>query len=218
MKKTIRILSTALALVMTLTGCAGAPVPSESNAPETVSSPLPDAVLDSCYEGQDDPAFQYFHNSSIQNFFAMWVKEKTGDLSDPQWDYDGFTKIEVLDQDLTVSSQEAPLYCLPFSDGGDRYGYVIAQYNAAAPSVSNWEVMETTPYLYDLRANREAIASSLIKTDIDLSTARASRVCLFDKDKNRTDQAVRFTDGKGDNYLCYFGGTSFEIKKWTASE
>ena len=216
MKRAIRILCISLIFTALLTGCSNASAEPESTAVNESKAQLPDTVSDSYYAGQSDPAFEYFHNSSIRRFFAMWVKEETGDLTEPQWYYDGFTKIEVMDHDFTAARPEQQLYCLPFSDGSGRYGYLIAEYDAAGPSVSNRGVAETTPYLYDLKSNMKEISASLAKTDIDLSTARASRVYLFDKEKKRADQVIRFTDDKGDNYVCYYGDFAFETEKWKA--
>ncbi|MBT9775441.1 hypothetical protein GPL15_02825 [Clostridium sp. MCC353] len=71
------------------------------------------------------------------------------------------------------------------------------KYNASGPSVSNLGVKETSPYQYDLKAYEEKNGESLGKTDIDLSTAQAFRVYLYDEDRKKADQAIRFTDGKG---------------------
>lgn len=89
---------------------------------------------------------------------------------------------------------------------------MIAKYQEEGPAVSNWSVAETTPYLYDLNANMDAIAESLRNTDIELSTAKASCVYLLDREKKRIDQVIRFTDGKREDYICYFGEDSFEVK------
>lgn len=175
---------------------------------------LPQSLIDSYYEGQNTPGFEYFKKSRIQEFLAMWVKEETGDITDPVWYFDSFTRISVLDHDFTDSYPERQLYCCTFSDGGSRYGYAIVQYNQTDPSIGNWGVVETTPYIYDFNANKEEIAAGLKKTDIDLPTAKASRVYLYDREKNRADQVIRFTDEKGDRYICYFGDSSFEIEKW----
>lgn len=173
-----------------------------------------DTFQNSYYAAQGSSAFEFFKRSRVQEFLAMWVKEETGDIESPEWNYDSFAQIQIIDHDLKVSRPEERLYYCTFSDGADRQGYIIIKYNEAESSMSNWDVTETTPYVYDLRTNMEKIRESLMKTDIDLSTAKASRIYLFDKDKNRADQAVRFTDGKGDNYICFFGSESFEVKKW----
>ena len=173
-----------------------------------------DTIEDSYYAAQDTQAFEFFKRRSVQRFLAMWVKEETKDIDSPKWNYDSFAQIQILDHDLKVSHPKEQFYCCAFSDGDKRQGYVIIKYNETESSMSNWGVTETTPHVYDLRANMEKIRENLEKTDIDLHTAKASRIYLYDKEKNRADQAVRFTDGKGDNYICYFGDDSFEIKKW----
>jgi hypothetical protein len=53
-----------------------------------------------------------------------------------------------------------------------------------------------------------------MKTDIDLSTAAASRVSLADTENNRADQAIRFSDGKGDNYICYLDSPTLQSKSF----
>lgn len=224
MKKT-KLLYTLLSFALLITGC-GTAVQSRTVIADSVSAvktasadgdldgSLPDGLLDSYYAGQADPAFSYFHNSSIRRFFTMWVKENIEGLDGPVWNYDGFARIDILDHDLQEVSGEKKLYCLPFSDGGGRFGYMIVQYHEDGPAVSKWAVKETTPYLYDLRANRDQIGESLRKTDIDLSTAKAYRVVLYDQEKESADQVIRFTDGKGDDYIGYFGGDVFKIEKW----
>lgn len=224
MKKT-RLLYTLLSFALLITGC-GTAMQSRTVIADSVSAvgtasadgdldgTLPDGLLDSYYAGQADPAFSYFHNSSIRRFFTMWVKEKMEGMDKPVWNYDGFARIHILDYDLQEAKGEEALYCLPFSDGGERFGYMIVQYHEDGPAVSKWSVKETTPYLYDLRANRDKIGESLQKTDIDLSTAKAFRVVLYDQEKGSAGQAIRFTDGKGDDYIGYFGDDIFKIEKW----
>lgn len=186
---------------------------------ESSGAPLPDTMIDFYYAAQNTSVFTYFHNRQIQKFLTMWVKEEVGDIDKPEWNYDSFSKISIMDHDLTVSRPDEQLYYLPFSDSNGRYGYVIAKYHEEGPAISNWGVRETTPYQYDLKANKKEIAASLMKTDIDLSTAKASRVYLYDRDNKRADQAILFTDSKGGNYICYFGDDSFDIEKWkTGSE
>lgn len=180
---------------------------------DSPQSLLPQSLMDSYYEGRNTPAFEYFKKSRIQKFLAMWVKEETEDITNPIWEYDSFTQISILDHDFTESHPERKLYCCTFSDGGDRSGYAIVEYDKTGPSISNWGVVETTPYIYDLNANKADIAASLNKTDIDLTTATASRVYLYDREKKRADQVICFTDEKGDRYICYFGDPSFGIEK-----
>ncbi len=179
---------------------------------------LPAGLLSSYYAAQNTSAFEYFQNESIQEFVAMWVKEETGDIDAPQWNYDSFAQITVMDHALEVSRPEEALYCCTFSNGVDRYGYLIFKYNEADPSISNWGVGETTPYSYDLEANTPETAMALAKTDIDLATATAARVYLLDRENKRADQAICFIDGKGDRYLGYFGKSVFTIEKWQAEK
>lgn len=191
--------------------------PSESmpsSGADTGKASLPDTVMESYYIGQTEPAFEYFQKSRIQRFLAMWVEEEIKDIANPQWNYDTFTRISILDHDFTVSRPDEAIYGCAFSDGAGRYGYIIVKYDEAGPAMGNLGVTETTPYLYDLKANIGKIAAGLLETDIDISTAKASRVYLLDKEKNRADQAIRFTDDKGDNYICYLVSPSFEIVKW----
>lgn len=178
---------------------------------------LPDTLVESYYAGQKDSAYEYFQHRSIQKFLAMWVKEETGDIEKPVWNLTSFTKISVLDHDLTVSRADEALYCCTFSDGANRFGYAIVKYNELDPSIENWSITETTPYVYDLQTNEKQISESLQKTDIDLSTATASRIYLFDREKSRADQAILFTDGKGDHYICYFGNAVLQAEKWSKS-
>ena len=214
MKQLKYILSALLAAaaVMLLGGCSLAAMSAENPAGRETN--LPDTVLDSYYAAQDTPAFEYFHHERIQEFLGMWVLEETGDIADPKWDYDSFARIIVMDHDLSVSRPDEQLYCLTFTDGTGRCGYVIVKYDASGPSISNWSVTETTPYQYDLKANGDTISESLSDTDIDLKTASASRVYLFDQKNKRADQVILFTDGKKDTYICYLGNDSLEVKKW----
>ncbi|PNV59542.1 hypothetical protein C0033_23485 [Clostridium sp. chh4-2] len=218
MKKIIRSLCISMAAVMFLAACgsaSSADTVKETAASETDSAvTLPDTLVNSYYSGQSDPACEYFKHSRIQKFFAMWVEEETDDFTNPVSNFESFTEISVRDYDLSVLNPDKPLYYCTFSDGADRYGYVIVEYNGGDPSIINWGVTETTPCLYDLRANEKEIAAALIETDIDLSTAKASRVYLYDKDQKMNDQAILFTDEKGDNYICYLGEENFCVEKW----
>lgn len=226
MKRIMCLICAPLALAVVMTACGrflpagemshespkiGQPERIQVSAPKE-SQALPDAVIDSYYAGQSAPAFEYMHHTSIQRFLAMWVKSETGDLEEPQWNYDSFTEIDFLDYDLEELNPGKTIYCLTFSDGSGRYGYAIVEYDENGPSILNRGIKETTPYQYDLKANMEEICAALMKTDIDLSTAKASRVYLYDREKKRADQVIRFTDGKGDDYICYYGGGEFEIE------
>lgn len=182
------------------------------------SSPLPQSLIDSYYAGQSDPAFEYVQHSSIQKFLGMWVKDKTGDIENPEWNYGSFTKVGILDRNLGVLQTDNPIYSCTFSDGKFRTGYIIVEYDKNGPDLSNYGVKETTPYVYDLKANMAEINESLSKTDIDMSTAKAARVVLYDKENKSADQGILFTDNKGDNYIGYFGDSPFKIEKWQAGK
>lgn len=201
-----------LVAILIMAGCMG-PLPSENVDYQGL---LSDTIQNSYYGGQKDPAFSYFQHSSIQNFLAMWVKEETQDIENPQWDLDSFTEIKTLDHALVDIHPDTSFYSCTFTDGENRFGYVMISYDETGPSISNWGVTETTPYIFDLRANWEAIRANLQQTDIDLSTTTASRVSLMDKEKKRGDQVICFTDGKGDRYLCYLEDPSFHVTKWEA--
>lgn len=220
MKKKIFRFCVTLAAVMCLAACGGPQLPEHEalagperpaseeetkDISEEAEGNLPAPIVASYYEGQEDPAFDYFKHSSIQRFLAMWVKEETGDIENPIWDLDSFTRIKVLDQDLAELRPDEELHCCAFTDGSGRYGYVIVKYNETDPSMSNCGVVETTPYQFDLRANEQEIAASLRKTDLALSTTTASRVYLFDSVNKRADQVIRFTDDKGEDYLYFYG-------------
>lgn len=200
-----------------LTNCDKKPLDGQIQGKDIPLS-LPKSLIDSYYLGQSDAAFKYFQSSSLQRFLDMWVKEGTGDIAKPIWNYDSFTKIVFLNQNLAELWQDKSIYCCVFSDGNGRYGYIIIEYDQKGPSISNYDVRETTPYLYDFKANMDEISKNLMKTDVDLSTAKALRVNLYDDEKKQTDQAILFTDGKGDNYIGYFGDSSFKVEKWQGSE
>lgn len=212
MKKSIVKLFFCVMVIFLLTACFK----------KTISSPieednadlLTNAIMDSYYLGQDSPAYDYFHHTSIQRFLAMWIKNETGDINQPIWQDDTFTKIDYVDADLKVMYPDQQLYCCNFSYQNNRYGYVIFAYNATDPSITNWEVKETTPYSYDLNKNINEIRDHLIKTDIDPDSVQARCIYLYDTVQKRADQAIEFTDGKGGHYICRYGDPEFKVEKW----
>ncbi len=155
----------------------------------------------SYYLGQDSLAYDYFHHSSIQKFLAMWVKNETGDIDQPVWQDDTFTKIECVDYDLKTLYPDQELYCCNFSYSNDCYGYLIFANHATDPSITNDEIKKTTPYSYNLNMNVNEIREHLMKTDIDLASVQAHRIYLYDIDQKIADQVIEFTDGKGDHYM-----------------
>lgn len=231
-----RIKITAAAICFLLTACA-APQPSAPTVPPAAAnaavsaisiaatSPradagsaadadLPETVLASYYSAQDTPIFEYLQNNSIQSFLNMWFEEKIDQHARPHWNYDTLTQVQLMDHDFeSLSRAGEQLYTMTFSIDDGRCGYIIIVYHEDGPAISEWSLHETTPDLYDLRANREAIATALSGTDIDLSTAAAARVEWIDTAKRRGDRIILFTDGKGDRYVCYLGDHDFTIEK-----
>lgn len=139
----------------------------------------------------------------------MWVDAQTGNMDDMEWKFDNFTEYTVLNHEMEPIRPDQQLYCCTFSNGADQSGYVVFSYDEKGPSIQNYGVTETSPYLYDLKANAAAILRSLKETDLDLSTAEAARLCWFDEANTRSDQAILFTDAKGGSYLCEFGDSEF---------
>ncbi|WP_412891057.1 hypothetical protein [Beduini sp.] len=213
MKKSIVKLFFGVMIISLLTACLkNKPVPSPIEEDNT--DLLTNAIMASYYLDQDSPAYDYFHHTSIQRFLAMWVKNETGDIDQPIWQDNIFTKIVYVDADLKVMYPDQQLYCCNFSYQNNRYGYVVFAYNASDPSITNWEVKETTPYSYDLNKNINEIRDHLIKTDIDPDSVQARCIYLYDKVQKRADQAIEFTDGKGDHYICCYGDPEFKVEKW----
>lgn len=79
MKKSMIMLFLGVLAIFLLTACQkNEPMPNPIEEEDTVL--LTNAIMDSYYLGQDSPAYDYFHHSSIQRFLAMWVKNETGDI------------------------------------------------------------------------------------------------------------------------------------------
>lgn len=65
--------------------------------------------------------------------------------------------------------------------------------------------VEITPYLYDLRANLDTISNSFSKTELDLSSTKASREQLNGM------EIIRFIDKNKNKYFCNLA--TFDIIK-----
>lgn len=146
----------------------------------------------------------------------MWVKYNLDENMEARWNYDSLAPVQFLDQKFnSIKRPGEEFYTCTFSTVDDRYGYIIVLYGEGeeGPYVTQWSLQETTPYLYDLRANSSQITAALKKTDIDLTTASAVRAEWIDTDKNRGDRIILFTDSKGGKYVCYFGDEDFTIEK-----
>lgn len=177
-------------------------------------SPLPKALLESYYLSPEEPVHAYLQNKSIQRFCTMWAVEKLGEGTVVNWAYDTLAPVLLLDENFNrIDRPEKRLYNCNFTTEDGRNGYMILSYEAEGPSITRWGAMETTPYLYDLRANEAEIAAALEKTDIDLATATAQRVEWTDTKNNRGDRIILFTDGKGERYICYLGTETLTVEK-----
>ncbi|BDF45200.1 hypothetical protein CE91St56_23230 [Lachnospiraceae bacterium] len=64
--------------------------------------------------------------------------------------------------------------------------------------------LEKTPYLFDLKANWEAVMAGLKEAGIDPDSAEASRVRIADENTEGTAEAVRITDDSGNSCLFRF--------------
>lgn len=91
MKKRILKLVLGMIVVLCLTACQKNDSPPDSTQETSL---VTNALIDSYYLGQDSEAYDYFHHSSIQRFLSMWAKNETGDIDQPIWHDDTFTKID----------------------------------------------------------------------------------------------------------------------------
>lgn len=140
-----------------------------------------------------------------KSIFQNWVEYSDDgtlnhNLVNPTWNFNSFTKYEILDENRKPVSGEELYYCT-FSDENGKSGYVVVSYLGDALSKTD---RTETPYLYDLQANIEDITEQLGKTEIDLSTAAASRVRIVGTDKQIIGEGIRFTDRNGHEYVYYF--------------
>lgn len=132
----------------------------------------------------------------------------------PRWNYDTLAPVQMLDHDfVSLTRSDIQLYTMTFSADENRYGYILLTYSPEDPSIQKWRLVETTPHPYDSQANSNKIAVSLQRTDIDLSTATATRVEWQDTKKNRGDRIILFEDGNGNLYICYLGSDNFNIER-----
>lgn len=204
-KKTKTAVVIAVVLAVAITGSAlalGANATGRT-LPEKAS------ILDTYYSGQNTDAFEMFKKNIFANLADDWTAE-IEDIKNPVWNYDSFTEYQYLDPKMISVSQYEELYYCTFSADNDKFGYIVMSYDGS--SLMKKGVVET-PYLFDLQANIDEIADSLSKTEIDLSSAVASRVKWVDTDKNRSDEGILFTDNSSNHYICYLGASSFELVK-----
>lgn len=219
MIKQIRMLLVALSVIFFMTACkdtAGyTAVQSMWNKDMLFS--LKQASLEKAiasYYGGDGTAaaMAFMKHKSVQRFMAMWVHEETKDIDQPIWNYDSFARVSIRNHELKELYTDKQFYSCTFTDGHGRWGYCIFQYDEKESAVSNWEVKETTPYQYDLRANMKVIVDRIMKTDLDILTTSASSVYLYDEEKKQAEQVILFHDENA-AYICYYGDAVLRMEK-----
>ena len=209
------ILSGGSALHNSVPAAPSAPDPAAGACvPGGEEAALPDCLLNSYYLSAQDPVYSYLQNKSIKRFLDMWFEYFIDGSAAVTWNYDTLAPVQLLDHSFqSLAGPDVRLYTCTFTTGDGRCGYIIISYQPQGPAISKWSLNETTPHLYDLRANSAQIADALAQTDIDLSTATATRVEWMDTDKNRGDRVILFTDKNGGRYLCFLGEEELTVEK-----
>lgn len=170
---------------------------SQSNIEPELINP----IISSYYKGQNYRAFKMIKKHIFKNMLESCININNYDIENPVWNYDSFTQYEILDNNMVSTNPDEDLYYCTFSSSNDKFGYVIVSYGGDGLSIVN---TVETPYLYDLQTNIEDITLKLSETELDLTSAVASRVQLIDIDKNSSDEAILITDIKGNNYIYNF--------------
>ncbi len=152
------------------------------------------SILNSYYSYNDTDAYRLVKSNALKRFLNQWTDDS---IVNPVWNYDSFTKYEGKN-----------LYYCTFTDDNGKYYYIVLRYNATDGGGLEKIRYRETPYCYDFRANLDQIAAKLSETDVDLSSAVASRVQIVDTDKNRSGEAIRITDSSGHAYIYYFSQDS----------
>lgn len=160
-----------------------------------------EGIIDSYYEKQDSKAFQIIKSGMLKKMLDQWTDDT---IINPQWNYDSFTKYQILDENMGSISEEDLYYCIFTADNGKYYEMILdydyGDYGGGLGKVRYNEI----PYPYDLQSNWDQIIMKLKETDIDLSTAAAHRVEIVDTNTNSGRQAIFFTDAKGNQMLYHF--------------
>lgn len=156
-----------------------------------------DALLNSYYEGQDSRAFKMFNKSIFKNLASGWTA-KLGDIENPKWNYDTFTKYTLLDEDKNPEAKSDSLYCCTFSAENRKYGYAVISYDGDSLSLVR---AEETPYLFDMRKNMEGIKTELNYTKIH-SASKAARVQISNGED--TLEGIYISDDEGNHYVYNF--------------
>ena len=183
-----------------------------------------EAAAVSYYAGQDSRAYRMLNKSMFRQLLNNGWLKNLEDIQNARWNYDTFTEYTVLDRDPELT--EEPLYCCTFSADDGRCGYLVVAYtgdalkridtvkmpylydflrNADAITGDALRRIDTveTPYLYDFLRNTDAIREELGKTELDLSSAAASRV-QFKDDQGVSAEGILFQDSAGREYLYHF--------------
>ena len=157
-----------------------------------------EAAAASYYAGQDSRAYRMLNKSMFRQLLNNGWLENLGDIQNARWNYDTFTEYTILDRDPELT--EEALYCCTFSADDGRCGYLVVAYTGDA--LRRIDTVET-PYLYDFLGNADAIREELGKTELDLSSAAASRV-QFKDDHGVSAEGILFQDSAGREYLYHF--------------
>jgi hypothetical protein len=180
-------------------------------SPETEA--LLEPIHDSYYAAQNESVYEFVQRDKVIGFLDQWVEHET-DIENPQWNFDSFTQYRVLDHDWKhVSSADEKLYYCTFSDGAEQFGFAVIKYDATGPSVQNYSITETPNSFYDLDAVLNNLAEKLVESDLDLATTKAERVSWLDRENNRSDETILFTDAVGVRYYYYLGDFEFALHK-----
>lgn len=172
---------------------------------------LTESVTSSYYEGQSARAFQMLQKSIFKNLLSGWLGE---DIVNPIWNYDSFTRYDILDENFTSTGEWQELYYCTFSSDNDKTGYVVLAYHGDSMSKVDAAV---TPYLYDLEANIEDIGTQLDQSEIDMTTASARRVRLNGTANSGSREAILVED-KEHIFSYFFNENSATLDKGDAGE
>lgn len=191
MKKLTSVLLAAVLLLAAL-GCVKAYQKASGSKAEF------EAAAASYYAEQDSRAYRMLNKSMFRQLLNNGWLENLGDIQNARWNYDTFTEYTILDRDPELT--EEALYCCTFSADDGRCGYLVVAYTGDA--LRRIDTVET-PYLYDFLGNADAIREELGKTELDLSSAAASRV-QFKDDQGVSAEGILFQDSAGREYLYHF--------------
>jgi len=173
---------------------------SKTDMADSTSEPIQngsESILSSYYLSKSSPAFEMLNKSIFKNLLDDWIGN---DIENPIWNYDSFTRYHILNHELEPVNSDSELYYCTYSADNSKYGYIVMSYDGS--SLERINAIETL-YSYDLQASIDEIMAKLGETDIDLTSAAASRVQIIDTDETRTDEVILFTDDNGNNYACY---------------